>query len=220
MAFELGSYFQNFRRYARSYDPTRMHDGAGSGGPVSACNPFSYLGDNDSLPINPCGQIANSFFNDTFSLLATPAGASAGAPLEMDDSGIAWSSDADHLYGPVTPENYNTVPDLRGGNTSVKLLNENQHWMVRPMRLLCCCCRSCPVLAVRGSRGRRRPCAALTRSFLVAGCRLVLPAVHMICYQLAGMCRLHFPAGPFRHSMHVAQAVRSPVHLSALLVAC
>lgn len=129
VAYELGTYFQNFRRYVRSYDPTRMHDGSSSGSPVSACNPFSYLDDNNTQPINPCGQIAHSFFNDTFSF----AVAGSSEPLQVDDSSIAWSSDADNLYGAVPAENYNpggASTPLRGGNTSEAVLNANQNWMV------------------------------------------------------------------------------------------
>ncbi|EFN56748.1 hypothetical protein CHLNCDRAFT_17454, partial [Chlorella variabilis] len=127
VAFELGSFFQNFRRYVRSYDPTRMHDAPPTASPISACQPFSYLDGNESLPISPCGQIAANFFNDTFRLLAP-----GGAELDLDDSAIAWPSDADHLYGPVAAENYNPAssPALRGGNTSDLVLNANQHWMV------------------------------------------------------------------------------------------
>ena len=131
VAFELGSFFQNFRRYVRSYDPTRMHDAPPTASPISACQPFSYLDGNESLPISPCGQIAANFFNDTFRLLAP-----GGAELDLDDSAIAWPSDADHLYGPVAAENYNPAssPALRGGNTSDLVLNANQHWMVRAWR--------------------------------------------------------------------------------------
>jgi hypothetical protein len=127
VAFELSSFFQNFRRYVRSYDPNRMHDGGSSGSPASACQPFSFLGDNDSLPINPCGQIAANFFNDTFRFLGP-----GGASLALDDSDIAWPSDANDLYGAVPAENYNpgSAPGLRTGNTSTLLLNQNQHWMV------------------------------------------------------------------------------------------
>lgn len=128
VVFELGSFFQNFRRYVRSYDPTRMHDGSGSGSPVSACAPFAYIDPgNNTLPINPCGQIAQSFFNDTFSLSLA-----GGGDLPVDDSDIAWSSDANHLYGPVSAENYNPGGGYpRGGNTTDVVLNQNQHWMVR-----------------------------------------------------------------------------------------
>lgn len=136
VSYELGSFFQNFRRYVRSYDPNRMNDGADSGSPLSACEPFAYLqsDSNTSLPINPCGQIAHSFFNDSFSLSAAPADPSAQPQaLPLDASDIAWPSDRKHLYGPVPAENYNPGGGFawgRGGNTSTEPLNENQHWMV------------------------------------------------------------------------------------------
>lgn len=101
MVYELGTFFQNFRRYVRSYDPTRMHDGSSSGAPASACDPAGYLNGDDGLPINPCGTIAASFFNDSFAFAA------AGAPLAVDSSSIAWDSDRDNLYGDVPAENYN-----------------------------------------------------------------------------------------------------------------
>lgn len=131
VVFELGTYFQNFRRYVRSYDPVQMHDGGNS--PLAACAPFQYLtnpdGSNDnSAAITPCGQIAHSFFNDSYSLAIR-----GGAPLAVDDSSIAWPSDRDNLYGPVTAKNYNpggAFESQRGGNTSELLLNQNEHWMV------------------------------------------------------------------------------------------
>ena len=134
VAFELGTYFQNFRRYVRSFDPARMHDGGNKSSPAAACSPFDYLGANSTLPINPCGQIAHSFFNDTFQLaIAGGPGGGAAVPLELDESNIAWASDREHLYGAVPAENYNPGGALaaqRGGNTSAALLNQNEHWMV------------------------------------------------------------------------------------------
>ncbi|PSC75562.1 ALA-interacting subunit 3 [Micractinium conductrix] len=124
VAYELGTYFQNFRRYVRSYDPARMHDGNGTT-PISACAPFQYLGGDASLPINPCGQIAQSLFNDTFTF-----GLVGGAALAVDSSSIAWPSDGEDLYGAVPAENFNSDPALRGGATTTQLLNEDQRWMV------------------------------------------------------------------------------------------
>ena len=134
VAFELGAYYQNFRRYVRSFDPARMHDGGNKSSPAAACDPFSYLGPNSTLPINPCGQIAHSFFNDTFQLaIAGGPGGGAAVPLELDESNIAWATDREDLYGAVPAENYNPGGALaaqRGGNTSAALLNQNEHWMV------------------------------------------------------------------------------------------
>ena len=90
--YRLGSFFQNYRRYVRSIDSNAMHDGS-SGAGSSACDPFRYVGDeaNPALPNNgaifPCGQIANSNFNDSFTMTLTPEGGSE-VPLEMDVSGF------------------------------------------------------------------------------------------------------------------------------------
>ena len=71
MGFVLDVFYQNYRRYVRSFDPKQMHDGDIFPG-VSACNPFLFEGfdENSSLPENgailPCGQISHSNFNDSF----------------------------------------------------------------------------------------------------------------------------------------------------------
>lgn len=128
---ELDTFYQNYRRYVRSFDPKQMHDGDVFPG-TSACDPYLYQGysENDSLAeqgaILPCGQISHSNFNDSYVLSSDQPDLN----LSIDDSSIAWTSDADHLYGNVTAVNYNNVPQYRGGNTTRYPLNEDQHWMV------------------------------------------------------------------------------------------
>ena len=41
VTYELGTFYQNYRRYVRSYDPTQMHDGDLFPG-TSSCEPFLY----------------------------------------------------------------------------------------------------------------------------------------------------------------------------------
>lgn len=138
VSYEVDSMYQNYRRYVRSYDAKSMHDGLspGDAGP-SACRPFQYLpgGADAGLPnggaILPCGQIAQSLFNDSFSATVLAPGAGAPVELPIDSSAIAWSSDRKHLYGDVVSENFNTVPALRGGGALDDTpLNQAQHWMV------------------------------------------------------------------------------------------
>jgi hypothetical protein len=134
VVYDLADFRQNYRRYVRSYDPDQMKSGIGADGAgatgVDACQPFQYEGgaEDASAPyggaVLPCGQIAHSFFNDTFSL------ALGGADLAVDSSSIAWAADAEHLYGDVAAVNYNAEAASRGGNTSALALNQNQHWMV------------------------------------------------------------------------------------------
>lgn len=134
VTYELGTFYQNYRRYVRSYDPTQMHDGDLFPG-TSSCEPFLYqtasgLDPDESLPeqgaILPCGQISHSNFNDSFALSSSiPA-----LDVSIDESDIAWASDREHLYGNVTAVNFNQIEAYRGGNTSTLPLNQDEHWMI------------------------------------------------------------------------------------------
>jgi hypothetical protein len=134
VTYELGTFYQNYRRYVRSYDADQMHDGTPFPG-LSNCEPFLYetasgLDPDDGLPeqgaILPCGQISHSNFNDSFLLSSSiPA-----LDVSIDERGIAWRSDAEHLYGNVTAVNFNQIDAYRGGNTSTVPLNEDEHWMI------------------------------------------------------------------------------------------
>lgn len=68
--YAMSGYYQSLRRYANSYGDKQLR-GSLSTHLSHACRPFKKI--NDSLtgevrPIAPCGAIANSLFNDTFSL--------------------------------------------------------------------------------------------------------------------------------------------------------
>ncbi|CAM9147785.1 unnamed protein product [Phaeothamnion confervicola] len=76
--YELDNFFQNHRRYVRSRSSDQLTGVAVS--PDSNCDPLQDL---DGVDLNPCGLIANSLFNDTFSL----------TNHVMVETGIAWESD-------------------------------------------------------------------------------------------------------------------------------
>jgi len=141
--YRLSLFFQNFRRYVRSYDPTLMWSGDPGPG-VGACLPYTYentVGANASQPydgaVNPCGQIAHSLFNDTFSAALLVPSSNINdregevINLALDDSNIAWESDANYLYGNFPAQNYNNISEYRGGGTTGDIpLDEAQNWMV------------------------------------------------------------------------------------------
>jgi len=133
--YELGAFYQNHKRYVRSRDDQQM--GGVPGPPAERCAPEKTTADGE--PIVPCGLAAWSHFNDTFAdwALVEPGGGGGtpptATPLAVDSSAIAWPSDARHLYGPVTPQNFNTDPASRGGGAASAPglpLNEDQHLMV------------------------------------------------------------------------------------------
>ena len=57
------------------------------------CEPLYQLG---NITLNPCGVIANTFFNDYFTLLS--GNDATGKPLQMMEEGIAWRSDIEYVY--------------------------------------------------------------------------------------------------------------------------
>ncbi|XP_048831705.1 cell cycle control protein 50B [Brienomyrus brachyistius] len=85
--YGLSNYYQNYRKYGVSRDDVQLW-GDPTRSPADACAPYQYI---DSKPIAPCGSIANSMFNDTFSLYQIINGTKKEVPL--DGKGIAWWTD-------------------------------------------------------------------------------------------------------------------------------
>ncbi len=82
MYYHLHRFYQNHKRYVRSRSDAQL---AGkTRDPSIKCQPEQYVGEGQSRPINPCGLIAWSLFNDSFA--ATVAGASGPSrtlPLDV-----------------------------------------------------------------------------------------------------------------------------------------
>ncbi len=93
--YRLSSFYQNHRKYETSYDYDQLRGSAVKGSVLTSdCKPFRT---NSAGKIYyPCGKIANSMFNDTFSspILLNAAGNSANnETYYMTNKGIAWPSD-------------------------------------------------------------------------------------------------------------------------------
>jgi len=89
MYYGLDNFYQNHRRYVKSRDDTQLL------GEVIAlkdlnkdCKPYRSYNSTDTLPIAPCGAIANSLFNDTLKISQDGI---ADIPVHKD--GIAWPTD-------------------------------------------------------------------------------------------------------------------------------
>lgn len=103
--YRLTHFYQNHRRYAKSFDVDQLSGKAVSASTIhsSDCTPLTttQVG-NVSKPYYPCGVAANSVFNDTFSspvLLNVPGQQVDNQTYYMrNSSGIAWESDK-ALYG-------------------------------------------------------------------------------------------------------------------------
>jgi len=105
--YRLDNFYQNHRRYARSRNDDQLNGKAVtkySG--LSACDPVKSA--NGSRDPNdffvPCGLIAASVFNDTFSF--------GGGAVSVSADGIAWQSDVKKKF-----------KDVPSGSPGIRILN-------------------------------------------------------------------------------------------------
>lgn len=99
--YRLTNFYQNHRRYVKSYDQDQLSGKFRSNTSIheSDCDPLR-TDDATGKAYYPCGLIANSVFNDTFFspvLLNTPGSNAGNTTYQMSNKGIAWDSDKD-LY--------------------------------------------------------------------------------------------------------------------------
>ncbi|KIH88008.1 LEM3 family [Sporothrix brasiliensis 5110] len=100
--YHLTNFYQNHRRYVNSFFDKQLKGDVVSDSDVkgSKCDPLEV--NSTGAAYYPCGLIANSFFNDTFSspvLLNVQDGSSDNETYVMQNqTNIAWSSDKS-LYG-------------------------------------------------------------------------------------------------------------------------
>ncbi|XP_074560386.1 ALA-interacting subunit 3-like [Curcuma longa] len=113
--YQLDNFYQNHRRYVRSRNDAQLRD-RGKANETSGCDPEDTTS-NDSR-ILPCGLIAWSLFNDTYSFSI------GNQNLTVNKRGISWKSDRDHKFGDdVFPRNFQNGT-LKGGaslNESIPL---------------------------------------------------------------------------------------------------
>lgn len=104
--YRLTNFYQNHRRYAKSFNTDQLSGKAVSAGSISGsdCTPLTTvkLENGTEIPYYPCGLAPNSVFNDTFYspvLLNVPGSSVQNQTYVMSqNNGISWNSDKD-LYG-------------------------------------------------------------------------------------------------------------------------
>ncbi|KAH9286093.1 Cell cycle control protein 50A [Echinococcus granulosus] len=97
--YGLTNFFQNHRRYVMSRDDEQLN-----GKPITVpsvdCEPYRYnVVDGVKKIIAPCGAIANSLFNDTFTLRLVQKENKSSVLVEFSMDNIAWKSDRDVKFG-------------------------------------------------------------------------------------------------------------------------
>lgn len=81
--YELDNFYQNHRQYVKSRADKQLQGETGAA--LTGCEPLTVDPSDEGMMLVPCGLIANSLFNDTFTL-TTPE-------YTMNETGIAWKSD-------------------------------------------------------------------------------------------------------------------------------
>lgn len=131
----LKDFYQNHKRYVRSVSYPQLHGKTQSPGQLTDCIPQRFLGgtQNATFPedglINPCGLVAWSYFNDSFTSFAVSGDAGGVEPLAVDSSKLVWESDRDTFFGNYAAVNHNTIPEMRGGQQLTQNVSRDEHFM-------------------------------------------------------------------------------------------
>jgi len=105
--YKLHKFHQNHRRYVKSRSDPQLR---GLQGQTADCDPLEdWEVDGEAKTLYPCGLIAHSKFNDTFS--ADICDDNGCRPLHWNSTGIAWASDMDKKfkYRALNPEEETAV---------------------------------------------------------------------------------------------------------------
>ncbi|XP_060212614.1 ALA-interacting subunit 1-like [Lycium barbarum] len=121
--YQLENFYQNHRRYVKSRSDQQLKS-ADKFDDTGSCDPEDKV---NGKPIVPCGLIAWSLFNDTYSFTSSNGNKS----LAVNKKGIAWKSDRDHKFGKdVFPSNFQSGSLIGGGNLTNKSLSEQEDLIV------------------------------------------------------------------------------------------
>lgn len=110
MYYRLTNFYQNHRRYVQSFSDTQLKGDALDLKAVdgSKCDPMR-SDEDEKKPYYPCGLIANSLFNDTYSYPLRLGGDEPEEYRMANDTNIAWDSDKE-LYGKTKYKNDEVLP--------------------------------------------------------------------------------------------------------------
>lgn len=116
--YQLDNFYQNHRRYVKSRSFSQLKGEGLSVSDISSdCDPIKTMGDlpgktflngkamtaaDLTKPANPCGLVAKSFFNDSYSLYSgaytDPESMPASNLVKINSKDIAWESDRKYKF--------------------------------------------------------------------------------------------------------------------------
>ncbi|MFS7984929.1 putative CDC50/LEM3 family protein [Helianthus anomalus] len=121
--YQLDNYYQNHRRYVKSRSDQQLRN-RGDENETSTCKPEHEA---NGMSIVPCGLVAWSLFNDTYSLST-----GNNRTLTINKRDISWKSDRDEKFGSdVFPKNFQNGSLIGGGSLNESIpLNEQEDLIV------------------------------------------------------------------------------------------
>ncbi|KAL5972472.1 ALA-interacting subunit 1 [Asimina triloba] len=121
--YQLDNFYQNHRRYVKSRSDEQLLKPAKQSS-TSTCEPEDKTA--DGAPIVPCGLIAWSLFNDTYTFT------NKKKALTVNKKDISWKSDREHKFGSdVFPKNFQKGMLIGGGKLDPdKPLSEQEDLIV------------------------------------------------------------------------------------------
>ncbi|KAK4285636.1 hypothetical protein QN277_002307 [Acacia crassicarpa] len=123
--YELDNFYQNHRRYVKSRNDDQLRDPK-KGDSTEFCKPEDLSG---GRAIVPCGLIAWSLFNDTYSF------SRENNMLAVNKKGISWKSDREHKFGKdVFPKNFQNSSLIGGARLNESIPLSEQEDLIVWMR--------------------------------------------------------------------------------------
>ena len=108
--YELSNFYQNHRRYVKSRDDNQLSAGnsvlTASDAYSTNCDPWYEVDlPTTSMQLYPCGLVARSVFNDTFSVSVQRSGSTSIEQITMDETPdtISWSQDVSKKFKQANP---------------------------------------------------------------------------------------------------------------------
>uniref|UniRef100_A0A0D9XGR4 ALA-interacting subunit n=1 Tax=Leersia perrieri TaxID=77586 RepID=A0A0D9XGR4_9ORYZ len=124
--YQLDKFYQNHRRYTKSLSDMQLRNPKNMKS-TRQCNPEATA---NGRPVVPCGLIAWSLFNDTYSF------ARGNETLRVNKHGISWKSEREHRFGKhVYPSNFQSGSLIGGGKLNPSKPLSEQEDLIVWMRL-------------------------------------------------------------------------------------
>ncbi|XP_073036352.1 ALA-interacting subunit 3-like [Primulina eburnea] len=121
--YQLDDFYQNHRRYVKSRSD-EQYKSPENEQKTKTCEPEAF--NDDRKPIVPCGLVAWSLFNDTYTISIN------GNSIPINKKDIAWRSDRTHKFGSnVYPKNFQTRGLVGGAKLNESIpLSEQEDLLV------------------------------------------------------------------------------------------